>query len=389
MKVNSINVTNLNNIFELVTKTKDNKNDNFYLHDMGRILRKSSITIDLDNVNAFELLFLSNYNTLLIEKIESYDINEISKDNIDKDLLQTTVKLTRLLDFVMKEENVYIENNMLPLCYDLYHVVVEFTGNNISLFYKYNIDEWFTDITELNDKIIETIMTKAVNNFIFNFYNSINNMINKRDSSSLIMEDKLFTQYANKEDKFTLHEIIGPYGTNVEFINSDTDKLSKQMSVFNTYYNEYNNDKYKFLVECETTLQTMIELSVHTKLVDSYEHPILFKNRSDFYVPTIVKDKYTTRFSEILTGYEVVSETSTDDTNMLEYMYKTENTYVKYSMIIPFSEIKPSSKLCGFVGNKINTLNIIGNKFTIETTGEYQKLNDLLLNLRNINVVKF
>lgn len=118
MKINSINVTNLNNIFELITKTKDNKNDNFYLHDMGRILRKSSITIDLDNVNAFELLFLSNYNTLLIEKVESYDINEISKDNIDKDLLQTTVKLTRLLDFVMKEENVYIENNMLPLCYD-------------------------------------------------------------------------------------------------------------------------------------------------------------------------------------------------------------------------------------------------------------------------------
>ena len=27
MKINSINVTNLNNIFELITKTKDNKND--------------------------------------------------------------------------------------------------------------------------------------------------------------------------------------------------------------------------------------------------------------------------------------------------------------------------------------------------------------------------
>lgn len=387
MKIESISITNLNNIYNLIKETKDYNRTNFYLHDMGRILRKSSVTIEFSEINGYELLFLGKYNILKCEKIRSYDISTISPNNIDIDIRNTTVKLSRLLEFIMKDDKIYFENNMLPLCYDLYNVTVEFVGNNISVLYKYNIDEWFNDdMTELDEAAINTINTKIAGSFIENFYLEMYKSSSNQDVASLKMEHALFSKYGNRNDKFVLHQIIGPYGTNVDFINSNQDKLNKQMKVFNTYYDKNNNNKYNFLIECETTLQTMIELFAKTGLVDSYEQLVPLTEK--FYVPDEITDKYGSRFGEIMLGYNAAI-TSTPDDSIMKYMYINNSTYIKYSMLIPFTEINEESKLYKVINEQLTMLNEIGKEYKIVSNGEYQKLNKLVRTLENINIVKF
>lgn len=386
MKIKSIYLSNIDKLYELAN-IPNSENLMFYLKEMIKITSKVYITISLENVNPYDLLFLNKMNFVYRGIESTINLDESTKiDNVDDDVNRSVIKLYKLLNYHEEQEKSKIYQKLLPVYTYHYNIDIVFNGNTINNLFQYSLKELFINpenskVIDIND--IETIKNNIATGFYRIFYQNQYNFYKSIDTASESLEQSSFFKY-NNGDAFTIHQIIGPYDTQVDFINNTKDTLDYQYSLFKKEYNNQLKSNYKVVIECKTTLQTLTDLILNTKVVDSYENPMIMLTSTNFYVPEELGGIYNKRYSEDLNEFIVLRDFHKKDAELNKYLYMPMNTIVRYTLLIPFNDILSDSDLTDFIKDELMYIDEMKKDYNVVGNNEIANLNQILSRLKVI-----
>lgn len=386
MKISSIEYSNLDKLYDLATNEESSHTSN-YLKSMNKITNKVTITMSIEGVTPYDMLFFNKLNFIYNGLEENIDL-EKEDSKIDDDMNKSVVKMYRLLNYYEEQEKSKIYQYLLPNYIYRHKIDLIFTGNFICNLFEYDIKEIFTNnktqkILDLSEE--DKIKDNMARGFIKSFYKKQYDYYSNVDIISESLETTSFFNMA-KNEGYTLHQILGPKNVQVDFINTESNKLSNQYSLFKLNYDKRAKSEYKVLIECKSTFQTLIDLIINTKCVDSYENPIIMLNSKDFYVPKEFVDKYSARYTENLNAMVVLRDFHNTDKDLIKYGYIPMNTMVKYSLLIPFTELtNDSSVLNDFINDEIKYIQELKEEnYTVICNDEIQNLNNTLNQVKKL-----